>query len=648
MTWVTYQEWAEAVDDLAADDPLGMLREGLAEYVTAHRLDAMAFAEPEAAHAYAADLLTPEQIARCEALARTRPGGFRYVPDRLAKERLIALRLVLNQMAPASLTGDATEARPRTRTAPRDRKSWTIPCDVCGEHFAARRPDARFCSPRCRQKASRGRRIGAPDAESLGAGTTGAGLSVTAPAAITLASAARHNGPLAESADSVTVLRSVDGATLTKTVTRLGDGSFEVVAYDRGFKFAVREEPVAGIAELGRLLATLEGDPHACVIRGAPLPETNRRRCRRLLYPVVEEDGSLTLPTFEPSARRWVALDFDALPVPIWNPGDLAARRAAIERDRLANLPMPPKGPSDGEDYDFEADGDPAPIDPARDWALVVRAAVSTLPAEFAGAHAFWQMTSQAGIKDGARLRLWYWCDREVSDAECKRWLEASPVDRSLFSPVQPHFTAAPVFRPRSADPVPRRSGMWWRHFAEVPVPELPELPEPAPPLEPVLAQPIKRQEAVVKDHRELARQCLARSGLTVWERDFCTKAASLATVTPKQAETLATIADPMPAKARAYAAAALRGVETASTGERHPTLMAVAVRLYSLADKGLLDHADVTARLLDAAKKPLSATERAQRCERRGDRPSGNEQAVDWARARAKAAPDLPEWCPR
>jgi hypothetical protein len=402
--------------------------------------------------------------------------------------------------------------------------------------------------------------------------------------------------PIGSGEDAVTVLRAVDGATLTKTVTRREDGTSEVVAYDRGFEFAVREVPVAGIAELGRLLAKLEGDPRACVIRGRPLPEANWWRCRRLYLPHVEDDCSVTMPTFEPAARRWAALDFDALPVPGWNAGDLTRRRVAIERARLAHPPhlMPPKGPNDGENYDFAADGDPAPIDPARDWALVIRAAVSTLPVEFAAAHAVWQMTSSAGIKDGIRLRLWFWCDRAVSDAECKRWLEASPVDRSLFNPVQPHFVAAPVFAPKSADPVPLRSGMWWRHVAEVPVPTLPE-PEPPP----------------VPEPREPHRQ------------------------------------DELGVRAEGYARAALRGVETATTGERHPTLMAVAVRLYSIADKGLLDHADLTVRLLEAAKTPLDATERAQRCERRAGRPSGNEQAVDWARARAKAAPDLPDWCP-
>jgi hypothetical protein len=72
--------------------------------------------------------------------------------------------------------------------------------------------------------------------------------------------------------------------------------------------------------------------------------------------------------------------------------------------------------------------------------------------------------------------------------------------------------------------------------------------------------------------------------------------------------------------------------------------MLAVATRLYSLADAGLLDHAAITARLLEAARIPLDAAERQRRCARAGNRLSANEDALDWARARAASAPDLPD----
>jgi hypothetical protein len=393
--------------------------------------------------------------------------------------------------------------------------------------------------------------------------------------------------------DAVTVLRAVDGAVLTKRVRRTRDGELLTANYDRGFWFGVEEVQVGGLLDLGGLLARLEHDPKRCVIRGVPLPGIDRGRCRRLLYPIVDDDGEEVDPTFEATPRRWLALDFDDLPTPTWNAEDLARRRQAIERDRAEHpLPWAPKSEDDGEDIDLAGDDDPAPIDPARDWSLVCWAAVSTLPVEFHAASAYWQMTSSAGIKPGIRLRLWYWLDRPVADDEAKHWLADAPVDRALYSPVQIHYTAAPIFAGPADDPVPVRSGWWWRHQNVVTDPEL-----PAP-------EPIDVDRVVPWRH----------AGSGGGDR------------------------------VQAYAEAALRAAATATAGTRHPTLMAVAVRLYSLADAGLLDHGEVTRRLLAAAEAPLSPAERHQRCRRRGGRPSENEQAVDWARAKAKAAPDLPE----
>jgi hypothetical protein len=350
---------------------------------------------------------------------------------------------------------------------------------------------------------------------------------------------------------AVTILQAVGGARLTKRVTDRG-----VEPYDNGTWFAVEELPASRLLNLAALLANLERDPSRCVIRGRPLPGTNRNRCRRLLYPTVDNAGREWPATFETASRRWLALDFDSLPTPQWNEEDLARRREAIARDRLEHPPHPsrPKGADDGEDYDFDADGDPAPIDPVRDWTLVIRAAVSLLPTQFHGTSAWWQMTSSAGIKPGVRLRLWYWLGREISDDEAKRWLRESPTDLALFNPVQVHYTAAPIFDPPSLDPVPLRSGWWWRHVNEVSVPELPEPPRPEPVAPEYSVGEISPVAA--EDHRELARQCLVRSDLTAWERDFCAKAARLETLTPKQLETLTTIADrdPMPARAAAYA----------------------------------------------------------------------------------------------
>jgi hypothetical protein len=54
--------------------------------------------------------------------------------------------------------------------------------------------------------------------------------------------------------------------------------------------------------------------------------------------------------------------------------------------------------------------------------------------------------TSSAGIKPGARLRLWFWMDRPLSDKECKWALSGYVKDLKIYSPSQPIYVASPTF----------------------------------------------------------------------------------------------------------------------------------------------------------------------------------------------------------
>ena len=159
---------------------------------------------------------------------------------------------------------------------------------------------------------------------------------------------------------------------------------------------------------------------------------------------------------------------------------------------------------------------------------------------------------------------------------------------------MQAHYTAAPIFDPPELDPVPVRSGFWWRHENVVAVPELPE-PKHAP----VPEHPIRWTSPQAADQ------------FLVW-------------------------------RAERYAEAVLRAVRTATVGGRHPALISAAVRLFPLADLGLLDHGDVTLRLDGAGAAPLSGQERWQRCTASGSHLSANQDAIAWARAGAAAAPNL------
>jgi hypothetical protein len=344
--------------------------------------------------------------------------------------------------------------------------------------------------------------------------------------------------------DRLTILTTAGrdrGKLATKRITR-DAGGWQIEDYSQATWWSVRQIPVHDLVSLGRALADLEAERCSCVTRGEPLPGINLTCTRRLKD--AAEDG--TPPSFAPAARHWFGIDVDSLPAPIWDPEKLARRRATIERDRAEHGPPLPKGEDDGEDADLGGDDDPAPIDPARDWTLSIRAAVITLPFEFHDASAYWQMTSGAGIKSGIRLRLWFWCDRPASDDEAKRWLEGSPIDTSLYCANTPHYTAAPVFDPPELDPVPLRSGFWWRHRNAVAVPDLQEKPRPRP---------------------QATRQRQFASGNG----------------------------------AERYAQACIDGIVAAPEGQGRKKAIAVARLLYGMAERGLLDQARVTAALTDA-----------------------------------------------
>jgi hypothetical protein len=204
-----------------------------------------------------------------------------------------------------------------------------------------------------------------------------------------------------DESSAVTVLTTF-GPLATKVLGPGPDGRPRVLAgYGSAGHFRVTTAVVDGLADLLELLEQLAACPRCLVVRGEPLPGTDRRRCKRLLHPKREDDGSLSPATFRPAARRWLALDVDGLEPP---PGLRWLERPAETAAFLAGR----------------------------------------LPPGFRGVGCVLQATAGAGIKPGIRARVWYWCERPVSDAEAGRWLAEAPVDRCLFRAVQPHYTAAP------------------------------------------------------------------------------------------------------------------------------------------------------------------------------------------------------------
>lgn len=79
----------------------------------------------------------------------------------------------------------------------------------------------------------------------------------------------------------------------------------------------------------------------------------------------------------------------------------------------------------------------------AADWAQLALADLG-----LTGTACWYQATGSARIKPGLRLRLAFWLDKPLTNEQLKPWLASWPVklDRSLYTPSQPHYLAPPMF----------------------------------------------------------------------------------------------------------------------------------------------------------------------------------------------------------
>lgn len=165
-------------------------------------------------------------------------------------------------------------------------------------------------------------------------------------------------------------------------------------------------------------------------MRGKPAAGVDLRNARRRLHARKARDGSTEPATIEGAARHWIPLDVNSIACPDW-------------------------------------------LDPVREPDRAVEHIVGLLPKEFHGATCWWAFTAGQGVKDGIRIRLFFWSDRALADWELKAWLgermpapgaprgacpQRFPIDLSLFSPAQPIYVAKPLFV-GMPDPVPIRSG---------------------------------------------------------------------------------------------------------------------------------------------------------------------------------------------
>ena len=222
----------------------------------------------------------------------------------------------------------------------------------------------------------------------------------------------------------ITVLYSVNKLLMTKRVRRDNkSGKLIKSPYGHEKFFRVRTISLAGFSDLAANLAILTGERYAFVVRGEPIAETNREKARRLVYDDPETGDRAT---FAEAPRHWFAVDLDKIPCPV-------------------------------------------PIDAAYDPDVAIEHLIGLLPPELHDASCWWQFTTSQGLlqtEGTLSARLWFWSRTPVDDAGLTRWAIAANtaagrriVDRTLYSAVQPHYVANPIFD-GLVDPLPLRCGI--------------------------------------------------------------------------------------------------------------------------------------------------------------------------------------------
>jgi len=215
--------------------------------------------------------------------------------------------------------------------------------------------------------------------------------------------------------DNVTVLICAGGKSATKKFIN-NKGNITKIGYDAGLFFGVMTKPVSNIADLSGILTVLESIPKAFIIRGELLAHFDKAAEHRRLKDIFP--SPLT-------GRYWVLIDFDKIKVPDY---------ISLQRDPVAAM-----------EY-----------------------LISLLSAEFQNVSYHWQLSSSAGMSDTNTLsaHIWFWFSRPVTDLELRAWAKSvndrakyKLVDSALFRDVQPHYTAAPIFKDVT-NPFPVRSGL--------------------------------------------------------------------------------------------------------------------------------------------------------------------------------------------
>ena len=189
--------------------------------------------------------------------------------------------------------------------------------------------------------------------------------------------------------------------------------------YQLALFFNAMPQRLDSLLELWLLVQLASENENQCLIRGVPDIDVARSAAsdpdddlvRGQVRPSLIQNCKRQLRLFkEPKGgNSWVMLDFDDLEIP-------------------------------------HEVGDPNTLE-GIEWAIR-----EYLPNEFQGVSYIFQFSNSAGLiqpdgspyKTGLCVHLFYMLNKPLTNAQLKKWLADSPVDRSIFNAVQIHYVANP------------------------------------------------------------------------------------------------------------------------------------------------------------------------------------------------------------
>lgn len=237
-------------------------------------------------------------------------------------------------------------------------------------------------------------------------------------------------------ADTLTILTSAG-----PMFTKVWDNPAEKPrGYDKVKQVQVRGVQVTDLHSLSALLTKLESKPKSCIIRGKFVGHEEAAK----KYPAILAADSLQGKPLAPPKE-----------------GYTFRRKELFASQALHYFFI------DIDNYT------PIGIDPVLfPVAAINQYIATTLPGCFADISYHWQLSGSAGHESNAgvlKAHVSFWLTEAQTGEDLTLWAEsqAKALDITVLRPVQPNYTAAPVFMNGVTDPVPVRSGLFEGHLGD-------------------------------------------------------------------------------------------------------------------------------------------------------------------------------------